>query len=149
MFLSPLSPSRLKTARIQAWLRSTSSKASRHPWTGGGGTMWEDSDSRGLSPRAPFYPLLSSIDSGPISSMQRSQPHLPPNWHQEAESQACSSQGFKDSPSPRKEKIHCRRANTWRPRVKVVGGGWPSVEGSHTGATVALILSSFGSISWP
>ena len=83
--------------------------------------MWEDSDSRGLSPRAPFYPLLSSIDSGPISSMQRSQPHLPPNWHQEAESQACSSQGFKDSPSPRKEKIHCRRANTWRPRGE---GGW-------------------------
>ena len=126
MFLSLSSPSRLRTARIQAWLRSTRSKAARHPWTGGGGTTWEDSDFIGLSPRSPFCPLLSSIDSAPICSIQRSQDRLPPDWHLEAESQSGSSQGFKDSPSSRKEKILCRTADTWRPQVigEVIGGDW-------------------------
>ena len=149
VFLSLSSPSRLRTTRIQAWLGSTRSKAARHPWTGGGGTTWKDSDFRSLSPRSPFCPLVSSIDSAPICSIQGSQDCLPPNWHQEAESQSGSSQGFKDSARPRKEKILCRRADTWRPPVEVIGGGWPSVEGTHTGTTVALILPSFGLISWP
>ena len=125
----------LRRARL-----GTRSKAARHPWTGGGGTTWEDPDFRGLSPRSPSCPLLSSIDSAPICSIQRFQDRLPPDWHLEAESQSGSSQGFKDSPSPRKEKILCRRADTWRPQVEVSGEGWPSVEGSLTGATVAMIL---------
>ena len=143
-------------SRIQAWLRSTGNKAVRHPWAGGGGKGCEDSDSRGLSPSFPLYPLPCSMVSGPsvqptsFSSLEGT----PPAPHrQEIPASAPSHlgigkqrarprgpQGFRVSPSSKMEKLHRRRA-----QLEASGGGWPSVEGSHRGATVALKLSVF----WP
>ena len=52
-------------SRIQAWLKSTRNKAVRRPWARGGGRGCEDSDSRGLSPSSPLYPLPYCMVLGP------------------------------------------------------------------------------------
>lgn len=150
-----IEPIQVVNSRIQAWLRSTRNKAVMHSWAGGDGKGCEDSDSRGLSPSSPLNPLPCSIVSGTsvqptsFSSLEGTPPALArdpslaslPPWHREAESQTQGSLGLQgltklqNGEDPSQEGTH----------LEAGGGGWPSVEGSHTGATAALKLSVF----WP
>lgn len=147
-------------SRIQARLKSTRNKAVRRPWAGGGGRGCEDSDYGGLSPSSPLYPLPycmvlgSAGQSTSFSSFEgpppppppkRSQPRLPPKWRRNAESQTQGSSGLQgltklqNGEDPSQEGTH----------LEAGGGGWPSAEGSHIGATVALKLSVFWLTPWP